>query len=515
MPWNPSSTALLGLEWFPLRRDGLRLTNTARALGIAIPSTVAESIDQVAIYVDDVVDMPLLQLQVFAAASLPQVAATATYRPNESPADTANQTGVPTNVVGSKYQNIDEAALDQTDYVQFTQPVQNPTSWDFRVASAAGIGTDLVTAVRVKAWVKVTAGSYNVDVKLRVGSTDYEIGGRTVSNADGLTLIEAVAPTNPATGVAWTNAEIQAFDATSLVRLTFFSPGAGSIIQLSQAWMEVDHITAPAASSIPFVPAPGWNTVDVDTPAAGESFTKSLGTTYVVLVRKVTADGSVTLLGLDAGAAMPNGHLSYRPLYDATNLASELGDADTTAYPAILITSGAAASVDSQPYAVLRSEPVHVGRTVEQEVTPAATLTRGWVKVLVACEAAAVDADLLVKVRRRSDGVQVGGTATIAARDLEAAPQLLQAIDVNLAATVSLTSGTQYYLELSSTAPAGAGWLVGVLDAAAAPNSGNTKGFAGATDRATVAGVESADLDLPFLIGTVPATPAGLTVSAA
>lgn len=145
-----------------------------------------------------------------------------------------------------------------------------------------------------------------------------------------------------------------------------------------------------------------------------------------------------------------------------------------------------AISKDSQPYATtspldgtdewpalaewFNNSPINVNRSMQQEITAAATDDYGWVWILCAMVAGTSDGDLLVKVKRRSDDVQMGGTATVTSASLSPPVHAWQKVGVRLPADASLVNGTQYYLEVTSTASETQGWLVQAVNSGYEPN---------------------------------------------
>ena len=102
----------------------------------------------------------------------------------------------------------------------------------------------------------------------------------------------------------------------------------------------------------------------------------------------------------------------------------------------------------------------------------------------------------------------MGGTLTITASELTAPRTTLQKFIGNLASAATLAA-VQYYVEFSSSATSGQGWLVAVLNT---EGQGNAQNYGGATDRATVATVESSDKDVPLTVSTIPDAPTNFAV---
>lgn len=255
--------------------------------------------------------------------------------------------------------------------------------------------------------------------------------------------------------------------------------------------------------------------------------------TMMAVMRRLAGTGAVSIPTMTPGASsvgQPQGHFSYRPtLADQSGAIYVLGPTFPDTAPIQFILTGAAGiDEDSQVYAARTAAKVNTGNTVKQEITtPVATL--GFVRLVVAGEVDPPAAALLVKLKRTSDNVQIGGTATILPTDLAqvipaggsaASRTTPQVLSVYLASN-AVTTAVQHYLEFTSTAAAGSGWVVYLLDdkgqGDAATYYSPALGFnAGATDAATdpANGGRQTGRDVMATIATVPATPGGIAGSA-
>lgn len=510
MGWNPTS-GLTGLEWPVVKQTGTLLSTENAGAAAEFDSSATETIDTVAVYLDRVTGAPQLRLDIFDVSNLPETVQTDTFRPNEDVAINAvrDDGGGSTNLWAA----IDETTLDTSDYLTSSG---GTNTYTFRVASTGGLTptSPRVGKVRVKVVVENTTSSedYAFNVKLDIGAATYTSdnlpSGSSTSKSDGVTTITFEWADNPDTGDAWTESDIQTFDSTWEVR---FEVGDTSTTwRLYQAWMEVDSTETPAATGTLTPTADGWATCTLDS-----SWSKSTSTTYAVVLVKTNSDGQVVWTALDSEAACPHvSWVSYRPTVSATSVLTALGDSRTPAHPVVMNVSGGSSSADSQPYATLDREAVYTGRTVEQEITPSTSPTVGWATIVAAKQAATADASLTVKVKRRSDDAQQGGTWTVADSDVTDDPRRLRQLDGNLASTGSLSASTQYYIEMASTATSGAGWEVAVLNSQSAPDSADADGFGGTTDAATVDTTEDTSTDAPAAVGTVPTSVSGFTATA-
>ncbi len=149
--------------------------------------------------------------------------------------------------------------------------------------------------------------------------------------------------------------------------------------------------------------------------------------------------------------------------------------------------SGGGMSKDSQPYAStspldgadpwpdlgewFNNSPINSSRWMQQEFTAIVNDDYGWIWIMVAQVAGSTDGDLEIRVRRRSDDVQMGGTATITSEDLAPPRHSWQRIGVRLPGVApTLLAGVQYYLDITSTASEDQGWLVQAANSGYEPN---------------------------------------------
>lgn len=168
---------------------------------------------------------------------------------------------------------------------------------------------------------------------------------------------------------------------------------------------------------------------------------------------------------------------------------------------------------DSQPYVTLTSAAVYTGQDAEGEFSDAAAVAYGVVQAMVRYSGTPT-ADLLVKVKRRSDNTQFGGTYTITKALVDAATALgadgWASLTGFLSSTGTLAAATQYYVEFSSSTDSSNPWYVLALNAA---DNAETLTFGGITDAATINGAEDTTYDLVATLSTVPTAPAGLASS--
>lgn len=249
--------------------------------------------------------------------------------------------------------------------------------------------------------------------------------------------------------------------------------------------------------------------------AGTQVWRKHNAVTNVVAFRRIT--GNFSIPGLDSAAAMPHGVANA--LVPVTAVGGDLqsgllgttsGDWPTlltAASPVVLIRSDNAASGDSQPYVAISTEEVTSTNTLRQEVTAPAGIAIALVSFLVRQKKAASTQNLLVKVKRASDNVQVGSTFTVTSNDMED----YTSVQAFLGSIGSFTSAAiQYYIEWTTAATTGNGWLVTVLDT---KGQGNNAGYGSTVDQFTGQAGEQASKDAAANISSLPAAPSGFTAT--
>lgn len=199
------------------------------------------------------------------------------------------------------------------------------------------------------------------------------------------------------------------------------------------------------------------------------------------IFRRISGPGIMSIPTFGPGASnvgMPTGLYSYRPtLQDAAGALLSLGAAGTDV-TALITTklhgwdSANGPSADlSQPYARRITGLVNTANTIQSEITtPVKTFVA--IRLVVAGEIDEPTANLVLKLKKRSDNSQVGGNATITPTDLEQiippagsiASRTTPQVFVVPITTPAATPAAQCYVEVSSTAAAGSGWVLYALD---------------------------------------------------
>ena len=262
-------------------------------------------------------------------------------------------------------------------------------------------------------------------------------------------------------------------DQTAKILIYDVSPGGASGVKIDggieQAFMGLPQpamtvlrrVIGPGSVSVPVIPA-GSSGVGTGLTAAGWG-------TYKPVAQD--AAGAIYALGALAGDLVPMTHNAVHNV--------EFSNGPIYSY--------------SQPYATRLAGTVDTGNTVKAELSIGANVTYASARFVVAAQVDPPGSSLLVKLKRTSDNVQFGSTLTVQPTDLAqlvpsggslASRTTVQVFSGSIGAA-ALAAGTQYYLEFSSAAAVGAGWLVYALDDKAYVNdsvSADTVKFGGTTD---------------------------------
>lgn len=517
--FNPDLTGIVGLEWFPTTVPSTSLASSRDSLAIVSQCTVAEVCAFAYIYANAVPQAGAVVLaNVFAGTVVPTPGAVsiATAVPNEDISGGGAGVGQWSNIgTTNLWQAIDEtvaagSGFDNTDWME-AAPAGGVLSTRYYGRMTTGASS---MAGRRIAKIRQEMGVFGASVVVRYG---LRIGGIDYSAASMFPTTITTGVTgyfdwmfNPATGRPWTPADWAAFDTTDgwwcdVINSVPFSPGYVYAADMLAYHTAEDRLAISGNANI----VPGINAFAMVTPTGG-AWTKP-GTGYCTFeFHRGNDTGQIVLPALDSGKVIP-ACWAYQPSIDpATGLMALLGPQLTRA-PLILLHTGGAASIDSQPYQPsIGAAPISVGVTAEQEHSAQASTDYVLVQVLVQPG----NADLAIKLKRRSDNVQLGGTITVTAAQVAALPDQgngWKLLTVRHSPAATLVAGVQYYREFSSAATSP--WVVSYLGAFA----GWEFASAGAqVDVATLGGVENTAFDIATTIRTValdPPTPAGFTAT--
>lgn len=573
--WNPNDTATLGLEWFPYRSGKVRLNSRRRAAALSLVQTAAEQIEAATLFVDDVDPGPpafggapwafvypqpgIYAMEVFDnedAVVDPSTVTVLTARPNQDVSFTGWTTN--TGATSNLYQQIDDRTETEWITNNYGPGAGNNYGYFGRVDTGAlSLTGRRILGVRLRARVVRAFADNYTQVTLGL-SIDVSPGGMFTAQSMPFwlpmwqwTTIEYTWTYNPVYLRPWTIADVQQFDTSDEVAIMPYSfYGAGNI---TCYWLEMEVITCPETrlafsgfsqltsgdndkhirtdrSWLNPATLPGsLFDAELKTPTGG-SWTKDSSGRHLYVVRRMSDSGAISLPTLDAVTEQPlagSGPRSFAPILDPTyGYVTEMGDPLTQIWSLGQYRSTNVFSVDSQPYSIFGEALVYTGQDAEQEVSGAAATLYGLVRFLVKPRSATANLD--IKIKRRSDNVQLGTTYTLDPDDVDPATLLDDAdfialengwylAQVQLGTPATLAAATQYYVEFSSAAASGSPWAIGLLTSHLSDDAGATLQGVGsyndATDRALANGNELDRYDLPVTIATLPATPTGFAAT--
>lgn len=536
--FNPNTPSTIGVEWDVATESVTPLTTPTTCAAWLCASTATETISTIYVphswtgassgYGKLVVDV--YDLADTGAGSTP---ATTRYQPNET--KTNNNMFAPypwSSITTTAHTVVDETAYSDSDYLAFTWTSYAKLA--FNTTAFTGQVVSVSWEIRAFGYYGTTG---NLSVELYNGTSYVSRLGTIAPPANGddthlnfVTYTIGPFTTNPLTGVAWTQTDISNMD-TGTNLMVMLSCNTGNV---AVSWVSMivssgtDKRKATGSTATQTSLPSGFQTNLPVTLAA--NWSKVSGTNYLLVARRLDDPTGLasTLIPQPvyiADAATPWTGASYSTTLDSSGLLATTGSVDTSkTYPFWLGRSDVAMSVDSQPYWNLTAKPCHTSSTLKQGVLGTANTYKG-VRAMITYAAGAVPtADLLIKVKRTSDNVQLGGTATVTTTIADAADFYGTIVDttygtldfvsvaVDLASTASLAA-VAYYFEFTSSTGSGTPWFVLMLDGTASHAlTGNTT-YGGSTYQADIAGAGTAAGDFIARISTSPAAPSSITVT--
>lgn len=516
--WNPSSPDTLGLQW-PVHSDGgFVIDSDAKAAAVRLPSTVAETLDAVWVYLPFVTRPSRYTMEVFdAGAEVPTDRQVSKFLPtvDKIKENVEAETGS-TLDLWRKLAKLDlpEDINTLVNYIR-RRPDQNRKQ---RYIANFSTGTALAgrRVVEVRLVMSGNSKVGQISEALLFDGFNYITLGKgqlrpSEFNRKLNRLVFEIGKINPYTNLSWLVNEVQGFSSSLGAGLDFL---AVKEARLHQLYLEVEHVAENRkAVGTTTISEPGWNRFDLSTADRSANWSKPLGT-HTYLLRRLTGRGALTWGYLESAESNPFGAVGLygenRREGTVRNLREEL-----RTVPAISlegISTGPYVSQDSQNYAEHRVARVFTGREARQRFTAPSSAAYGLVTLLIRTASVTMVAGLTVRVRRVSDNVALGGTATILPTSLADLPEVngWRRWKIALTSPAELVAGTAYYLQLTSTATGselGAGrdaWEVGYLTTL---GQGSNHSFGSTTEHATVDGVANLDADLPITIATVPLPP--------
>lgn len=337
---------------------------------------------------------------------------------------------------------------------------------------------------------------------------------------------------NPLTGLPWTRADILAMDSGSnlMVQLTALTGRACVLYLYITVTMTTERRLAMGANTLVTSLVGGENTSNycvLKTPAGADNWAKAASTNYLVVMRRLTDPANVLppqtqyFSRIDSGKVNPDnqGHAYAVALDGYGQLRSAVGP-ETSAYGVIVARTDGNLSIDSQPYYRLKPTRLYGGLVSYQRISShGSTAYKTFNAVIGRSAGVAPNANLTFRVKRVSDNVAMGGTATLTPAQLLEHPLLATFgayqwydVQIDLSSNATLVSGTQYYIEVVSDAAFDTPWWASALDETHAYTFGLDQSYGSTTDYALVEGVVQSQMDLALTLTVPPpAGPASIT----
>jgi hypothetical protein len=547
--FNPSAPNTIGLEWFPTAEGNTAISASTAAQALQVVSSAAETIDQLIVpstWSGAASGYGRQWCDIYASTSVrggnPTVL---TYFPNEDKARSSNLTGdggQTTNL----FQRIDDASNDSSadsDYIWNNNSSATQT-YRMQFGTAAIPNTKRIVSVTFQVRAKGFDWSWqqpSIILEWWDGATKLGNIGTIYPPQDYQWRNYTVGPfyLDFHNGGFWLQPEIVNLDSNTSrnLGLTLKYSAVVSRIAMEVAVVDETRVAVGIGALQSTLPAGLQSNLPImlKTPLNVDNWAKASGTTYYVVTRRLD-DPFSTLSTLSPqpvkllGAACPHGQgvdLTATLENQGGNPTSITAGTATTTHAFVLGTSGGAQSADSQPYHDLDIKACHTSSTIEQGVNAASAQSYGRTRFLVAVNTAAQPtADLVVKLRRVSDNVQLGGDGTLEVADLATAIATAKGtvtfgtttvsvydVVVTLASNASLAAATNYFLEFTSTTAATNPWYLLWLDSTMSHALTGNQTYGGSTNQAEVAGAGTAGADFPATIGSVPIAPSGLSVT--
>lgn len=475
MTYNPNADLVYGLEWFPVRESARQVDSQTNVMGAILDSSAAETVRSLRLFLSSAVGAGGWEIEIYDASDAdPDVTSSTRFAPHED-VSVAHMIGREIGMVvhdTDLWELIDEdptADADDNDWAGSGFGAPFLTVYSARFGNGAldgGLTGAVVTGVKLRSNVQSFSGvpGYAPVLVARpfLDPNGTAYAGRDVAFPQSADYLEQEWLFNPATGVSWKLGEVYAFDSGAGSRGAgwFFLPSNSVNFshRINQMYLEVAFGLAERRVAVGTLPSPphiGWNSVPLrDLDGVIGDWAKADATTYLILLRRRSGTGQVSVRSLDSRSYMPNGWTSFRPAFQSDAQLGPGGVPDvplTAAYGITLIRSDAAGSVDSQPYAALRGADLgHFGTDdadeIRQYFTTGAGGDYGAIQALCRVVADPTLDDLTVEIRLAADD-SVEATQTFEAAELLSAPiTSFQVANIGIEPAPTLAGGTEYYI---------------------------------------------------------------------
>lgn len=520
--WNPNSSNVLGLEWHPSDVVRVPFLNATQPEGWKMTAAATEDISVLKAYLTNRSGSitEAYAIEVYENGVYPDtVLHTVTFRPSH---DHLNLELAARGWDGS----ADSFSNIYTKINNVTQiPVALPggsgvmADDDFIYQASVGCQVDF----NFDGMAAATAGQHVTRVRLSAKAQPYNLAGGSSSmvltpylllnnqyffgaaqaisgRTPGGHLVSCNWDANPSANRPWISSDLAAFDqGTNTGAFGWLISGSLSSRQIAtilQGWVEVEHLGTEkrkalnGTSDFSTTGLDGWVKFSLIKPVGTDKWAKVNGTTYRITLRRLTQtsggkSASYRYLsghGPDAGAnTWSRLAVTYHPYTYAPLLAAPIDNGLLEA-PAVLLYTAPTPdptflflSNDSQPYSV-SSDPdtlVNATYTLRQKfTTPGSFIDPIYssTSLLLKRESStALDGDLTLTLRRSSDNASLG-VATITEADHDeviggdgSLRTSYAEVTALFTPAATLSTSTNYYLELTTPASAGSGWVVQVL----------------------------------------------------
>lgn len=555
--YNPNSTDIAGLEWFPTRRLP-RSLRIGTGIGVTLTAGASQSVDSLSAWLESAASAAV-GVDIYDASSV------------WAPGDVVGGIDIPAVDVGSTAgweQSTDGGATFVTyqnggthgyDFVSKAIPDSYSPSDILAIVTLDGTMLRyLPTGSQAQGhltwqgsgtYVKVTDNSsgndpsssrvgwieVNVAAKAQNGASPtvdgwLNVNGNNYGSADGPRRITSHWARytyhfywNPATGTQWYNADIAQFLSGGLNSFglnikgkvgTDFRIGAVNIVWRSLPERRVATGYSPGTAGAGFQSFPLLAPADGSTVA----WSKAASTSYLALFFLTGSGGQVGLSGVDQAslADNPTGTLggwigADQATYPNTPIPNRAAVSSSWA-PSVLSIVSAAPSVDSQPYVatgVMRVASTD-GKDGQQLTTHASAVYGQATFAVAMIDAAgnpiAPDGPLVAQIFTVSGDTPEGGTISVDPSEVPSDGRF-HLVTRHFSSSPTLASGTAYYLGFSTTSTVP--WSVGY--ASTVDPAADSVVIAGSV--ATFNGVDDPTSTLLSSVGTVPPALTGLTAS--
>ncbi|MBP6728232.1 MAG: hypothetical protein KA129_01315 [Microthrixaceae bacterium] len=546
MTYNANVPGTIGNEWAPSTEGVTPLTTPTTVAAWRVASSVTETIST--IYVPHTWTGPssgygklVVDVYDLSDTGAGTALTSTSYQPNEDDAEFNVYAPNPTWTsvsVGSTYTKVDEVTATDSDYLAF--PNTAYARMAFNTSGFTGQPVSVTFKVRAFGYYGTTG---NVEVALynnttwvaTLGSLRPPAGGDD-SRLNFVTYEFGPFTTNPLTGVAWAAADITGFDTGSNLMLNFYAySGNVAISWVSMVVQSGTDKRVATGSTATQTSLPSGVQTNLPVTLAA-NWSKVSGTDYLIVARRLDDPAGLAAtmvpqpmyLGTDA---CPHVHgQSYSATVESSGLLASSGSVDTSkTYGFWLGTSGGAISANSQPYYDIDAVLCTTANNIYQDLVGATNVPAyKVVTATIAVDATAMPtSSLTVVVKRTSDNVQMGGSATLAVADLtnpEIATLIgtrtlagesltLYRVRLPLSSSATLAAATEYYTSWTSSTPVATPWYFPWLVGTAAHSLTGDATYGGTGVVGWNGGVSSETSTHMQTFASVPAAATSITVT--